>query len=438
MRFFQISVAGVIAAVVMASACGTETKQPVSGSMPTALSDVPAVRLNFRYEADVPAPELPATAAEERNASVQSNFDAGRPGEILDRTITSPNKQRVLAVYHLATDLPAEFRLDMYSADGVLLNKITPDTMAVHFPDTIVWAPDSSSVAFVAMVRGAQGERPEGVPGEGPEPSGVAPQMNANTNSNTADANVEVNSVPEETPGTPAVPTPTPPVGVLTFRTEQIYLSNADGTGVKPLTQTEGLIYFYYGWAPDSSMLVALAATAREWQYLQYRADEKGEVFVPVGRPRIVEKTGRERRLDDGLTAVQPVWSPDSAKVAAAYESQIRIYDSTGTVPTQAAVPLRNSLLLSSQAYDLQQQNKLGESNIASAPAAPQSPTTLPDANTLVSFNPIVSLVWSTDEIINFQTAFIKRMKIEADSVTSYSRWHRIILSPQALPTNQQ
>jgi hypothetical protein len=439
MRFFQLSVAGLIAAVILASACGTETKQPVAGSMPTALSEVPAVRLNFRYEADVPPPEIPAMAAEERNAAVQNSFDSARPGEILDRMITSPNKRRVLAVYHLPTDEMAEFRLDMYSADGVLLNKMTPETMAVHFPDTIVWAPDSSSVAFVAMVRGAQGERPDGAPGEGPEPAGVVPQESENANSNTSpDANSDVNAVPEETPAAPAEPTPTPPIGVLTFRTEQIYLSDADGAGVKPITQTEGLIYFYYGWAPDSSMLVALAATAREWQYLQYRADEKGEVFVPVGRPRIVEKTGRERRLDDGLTAVQPVWSPDSSKVAAAYESQIRIYDSAGTVPTQAAVPLRNSLLISSQAYDLQQQNKLGEGNVESAPAAPQSPTTLPDPNTLVSFNPIVSLVWSTNEIINFQTAFIKRMKIEADSVTSYSRWHRIILSAQAMPTSQQ
>lgn len=420
--------------VIAATGC-QQAKQMTAGTMPESLAEVPAVRLNFRYEADVPAPELPPAADDERNASVQNDFDTNRIGEILDRTLTSPNKQRVLAVYHLPTDLPAEFRLDMYSADGRLLNKITADVMAVHFPDTIVWSPDSANVAFVAMLRGAQGERPEGPPGTGPvvDNSNISPTANAQPES-LSNANVDTNTEPAAPVATPAVPTPTAPIGVLTFRTEQIYMCDAEGTGLKPLTQTEGLMYFYYGWAPDSSMLVALAATAREWQYLQYKADEKGEVFIPVGRPRLVEKNGRERRLDDGLTAVQPVWSPDSAKVAAAYDTQIRIYDAAATVPTQAAVPLRNSLLISSQAYDLQQQTKLSETGEA-APAN-FSPTTLPDPETLVSFNPVVTLNWSTDSILNFQTAYIKRMKVEADSVTSYSRWHRIILSPQVIPGN--
>lgn len=432
MGIIRITTVALVLLIAMAASCQQDKPLSSSSGLPQSLGEIPSVRLNYRYEADVPAPEITAAANEERNAAVQGDFDANRPGEILDRTLTSPDKERVLAVYHAATDLPSEFRLDMYAPDGRLLNKITADVMAVHFPDTIVWSPDSANIAFVAMVRGAQGERPEGPPGVGPEPS---PATNSNTAADTnsgGDANV--NSVPAEPPAS-AAPTPTAPIGVLTFRTEQMYLCDKEGSGVKPLTQTEGLIYFYYAWAPDSSMLVALAATAREWQYLQYRADEKSEVFVPVGRPRVVEKNGRERRLDDGLTAVQPVWSPDSAKIAAAFETQIRIYDAAGTVPTQAAIPLRNNLLLSSQAYDLQQASKLGDANAAPA-AAPESPTTLPDPSSLVSFNPIVSLNWSTDQILNFQTAYIKRMKVEADSVTSYSRWHRILLSPQAVTTN--
>ena len=75
--------------------------------------------------------------------------------------------------------------------------------------------------------------------------------------------------------------------------------------------------------------------------------------------PFVIEKNGRERRLDDGLTAVQPVWSPDSAKVACAFEHQVRVYDSRGDTPTQAAIPMRNNLLISSQAYDREQQAKL-------------------------------------------------------------------------------
>src|SRR5205085_11551401 len=115
----------------------------------------------------------------------------------------------------------------------------------------------------------------------------------------------------------------------------------------KALTENEGLIYFYYAWSPDSSMLAALATTAREWKYLDVLTSSKGEIMTPQGRPRVIEKNGRERRLDDNQTPVRPVWSPDSAKIATAFDNQIRIYDAVGTNPSQAAIPLRNQLLLS-------------------------------------------------------------------------------------------
>jgi hypothetical protein len=408
-------------------------KQQVAG--PTSLAEVPAVRLNFRYEADVPGPDEAAKPQEERNAAVQSDFDQTRPQEILDRTLPSPDKKRVLAIYHQATDVPAEFRLDMYTPDGKLLHKITPDTMAVHFPDTIVWAPDSSAVAFVAMVRAAGGDA-ETAP---TNPAVATPSPLANANA-AVEANTQDVPAEEANAATPAAPTPASPTGVLTFRTEQIYICDAQGEGTKPVTQNEGLIYFYYVWSPDSSMLAALAATAREWQYLSYQADTKGEVFTPVGRPRIVEKNGRERRLDDALTPVYPVWSPDSSKVAEAFETQVRVYDAKGNNPTQAAIPLRNQLLLSSQAYDRDQQQKLQSANGAApseqAPAENQ-PNTLPDEKSLVSFNPITDLEWTAPDILYFRTAFIKRMKNEADSVQSFARWHRLVFSVQPPASNQ-
>jgi len=55
----------------------------------------------------------------------------------------------------------------------------------------------------------------------------------------------------------------------------------------------------------------------------------------------------------------------------------------------------------------------------------------LPDEKTLVSYNPIVALNWTADDLLYFQTAYIKRMKNEADSVTSFQRWHRLVLTPQ-------
>ena len=430
---------GLLGCVVLMAGCQTDMFQQ-QNTAPPAMSTVPAVRLNFRYEADVPAPAADAnrTTAESRDAAVQADFDAARPQELLDRTIPSPDKKRVVAVYHKVTDYSSEYRLDMYSADGKLLKKLTSDTMAVHFPDTIVWSPDSASLAFVAMIRVVApdlGLTPTGSPDLG-NSAVTAPADNANTAAD--DTNTEPAPLP-------AAPTPDSPTGILTFRTEQIYTCTADGTGVKAITENEGLIYFYYAWSPDSSMLVALAATAREWKYLEVMAGSKGEMMVPQGRPRIIEKNGRERRLDDNLTAVRPVWSPDSSKVAAAFDTQIRIYDANGNNPTQAAIPLRNQLLISSQAYDREQQRQLQAStantdaNAAPTQATPDQPlSTLPDEKLLVSYNPIVEIAWTADDLIYLQTAYLKRMKNEADSVRSFSRWHRLALTAQVpAPANK-
>ena len=279
-------------------------------------------------------------------------------------------------------------------------------------------------------------------------PTATAPPGPPNTAANTGspaagNANTAVDDANTDAGSPTPIPVPTPaaPTGILTFRTEQIYICGADGNSVKALTENEGLIYFYYAWSPDSSMLVALAATSREWKYLEVTAGSKGLLMTPQGRPRIIEKNGRERRLDDNLTSVSPVWSPDSAKVAAAFDTQIRIYDAGGTNPTQAAIPLRNQLLISSQAYDRDQQRKLQASNAnadanaaANAPATPEEPlSTLPDENLLVSYNPIVEIAWTADDLLYLQTAYLKRMKNEADSVRSFSRWHRLALTTQAV-----
>lgn len=393
------------------------------------MRDVPAVRLNYKYEADVPPPTSQdnKAAADERNAAIQSDFDANRTFDLLERTIASPDKKHVLAVYRNIADVISEYRLDLYSPDGKLQKMLTSDPMAVHFPDTIVWSPDSNSLAFVAMVRAGGG------PVATPAPAGAGSAPNGNSNAPEDEANSNTS-----TPARTTAPTPATPTGILTFRTEQIYICAADGTGVRPVTENEGLIYFYYAWSPDSSMLAALATTAREWKYLEVIAGNKGEVMVPLGRPRIIEKNGRERRLDDNLTSVHPVWSPDSAKVAAAFDTQIHIYDANGTNPTQAAIPLRNQLLISSQAYDREQQRELqgsnNDANTQGNPAVtPEQPlSTLPDEKLLVSYNPIVEIEWTADDLLYLKTAYVKRMKNEADNVTSFARWHRLALSAQA------
>ena len=410
---------------------------------PATFRDVPAQRLNFRFEPDVPPPtEQKSAPIEERNAAVQADFDQNRPQDLLDKTITSPDKQRLLVVYHRAGDVPSEFRLDMYASDGRRLRKITPDGMAVHFPDTIVWSPDSTSLAFVAMIRAGQDAAAPGTPdGNSNTNANVTTEnkeanTDTETNANTENANTDTNAA--QPPAN--VPTVAEPSPVLTFRTEQIYVVNSDGDGLKPITQNEGLIYFYYTWSPDSSMLAALATTFREWQVLQYQADTRGEAFSPMGRPRLVEKNGRERRLDDNLTAVRPVFSPDSAKVATAFDRQIRIYDAIGENPTQAGIPLRNELLISSKKYDEELQRQ--EPGTTETPAsgannqANQTVNTLPDESSLVSFNPIINLEWVQDGLLYLQTGYIKEMKNSAESARSYLRWHRLVLSPQAVALN--
>ncbi|HXH70674.1 MAG TPA: hypothetical protein VNI60_10135 [Pyrinomonadaceae bacterium] len=421
---------------------------------PATLRDVPALKLNFRLETDVPVPPAAGETAqmEERNVAVQTDFDQNRTQELVDKTIVSPNKQRVLAVYHKAEDSQGDFRLDMYSADGKLLRRITPDGMAVHYPDTIVWSPDSANVAFMAMTRAGQTSALS-------SPTPVDNQANTASNSEI-DANTDVNTNANMENASPAATQPPiieQPKAVLTFRTEQIYISNADGGDLKPVTQNEGLIYFYFVWSPDGSALAALAATIQEWRFLQYQAESRSEAFAPAGRPRLVEKTGRERRLDDNLTIVHPAWSPDSAKVAVAFDKQVRIYDAIGDQPTQAAIPLRNQLLISSKVFDddLQQKEQSGNANTdanaavnsnAQSNANAQINTntqpnnavnqpigTLPDENTLVSFNPIIDLKWTEDKMLYLQTGYIKQMKNEADSARSYLRWHRLIFSPQAV-----
>ena len=415
---------------VLMSSCGSKEAEPQSVA-PVSLRDVPALRLNYRYEGDVPSPfgDAVRTAGEETNAAVRADFDANRPQESLVSTVTSPNKDRIIAVYQRVGDLAATYRLDMYAADGNMIRQITPESMSVNFPKKIAWSPDGTNFAFAAMGR-------ESIPG-----LSTFPAPTPTPTPGKPGAKPTPTPQPTPLPNASPSPVPTPRVGevppnVLTFRTEQIYIASSEGNDVRAVTQNEGLIYFHFSWSPDSAAIVALAATFQEWRFLQFQADQRSEVFVPKGRPRIVEKNGRERLLDDNLTSVHPVWSPDSTKVAVGFDNQIRLYDALSVTPTQSAIPLRNQLLISSQAYDAAKkaQEAVADANTADANTAAQPtppPTTLPDEKDLVSFQPIIELAWSIDDNIHFQTGFVKEFKI-GEGARSSLRWHRLILSPQA------
>lgn len=431
MKLSILRIAPLLAIALALGGCQTNIFKSSNSSTAT-LREVPAVRLSFRYEPDIPAPVLPPVAGEELNAAVRGDFDANRQNDLLARTVVSPNKQRVLVVFRREGDPENTYRLDMYGADGRFLRRVSPDSIAVAFPDSIVWSPDSSVVAFLALTReGGQGLST--LPSNANANVAPTPAAGGETNSNS-------NSEPAPAASPEGTPQPAAPANVLAFRTEQIYLSSAEGTDLKPLTQTEGLIYYHLVWSPDGSAIAALAARADEWRYLMSLAAQAGEKFVPVGRPRVIEKNGRERALDDAPTRVYPVWSADSAKVAVAYDKppQIRIYDAVGTAPTQAAIPLRNQLLISSQAFDRAKAAEAGET-VANTDAGSNSnsnpmPSTLPDESTLVSYQPIIRLEWSADSLLYFQTGYVREYVNESENRYSSLRWHRLVFSAQGGP----
>lgn len=361
---------------------------------PRQLRDVPARALAFNFQADVETPAALTTEEAKPLAAIQNDFDTRRKDDALLRTVVSPDGQRALALYG-TTDEPSQtFRIDLYSADGNFLRNLTPPDLAVVFQDSVVWSPDSGMIAFI----GRKSLKPE------PSPTPFA----------------------EEEPALPsASPVPTASIQpvfapLAVFSTEQVYLCNRDGYDLKPLTTRDGLIYFALSWAPDNHALAALACKEREWEM------REREFKTPAGRPRLISPDGQERLLDDELAEAPPVWSPDSSKVATAFGVDIGIYDAAGKSPTQARIALRERLLTASAAFDEKSQAGKAKSNSPSNKPGepPTTAITLP-----FSFNPIVRLEWPAPDKLYVETAYIS---LRSELIKTFSRWHLLMLSPQA------
>src|SRR5438067_6982709 len=383
----------IIALVFLIPACRTERESQTL--RPRQLRDVPANKLAFNFQADVELPaNLPADEVKSAPA-IQQDFDSRRQQDALQRTVVSPDGQRALALYGTADEPTTTFRIDLYSADGNFIRNVTPPTLAVVFQDSVVWSADSNFIAFVG--RRSNQAQPSPTP---PLDFGQQPV------------------VPSESP-TPT-PTPAPAFAPLSvFSTEQLYLCNRDGYDLHPMTTRDGLIYFALSWAPDSHALVALACKESEWD-----AREK-QFLTPAGRPRLILLTGEERLLDDQLSQTPPVWSPDSSKVATAFEVDIGIYDAASRAPTQARIALREQMLTASALFDEKSTSKKSspETNKNSAPA------NLATVGLPVSFNPVVRLEWPVPEKLYAETAYVS---LRSELIKTFSRWHLLTLSPQA------
>ena len=385
---FILSATLCLATLVLLSACRSEGE--AQRVRPRQLRDVPAQKLAFTFAADVETPQNLSADEPKQVEAIQKDFDERRKDEalVLLRTILSPDGQRALALYSKQDEPSTTFHIDLYAASGSFIRNVTPPELAVVFQDSVVWSADSTQIAFVAR-KAAQ-------PTPTPTPAEPAP-------------------LPLDTP----VPSPTtvmPAFAALaTFSTEQIYVADRDGYGLRPLTTRDGLIYFALSWAPDGHALAALACKEAEWK-------ERERVFkTPAGRPRTVTTEGTERLLDDELAQAPPVWSPDSSKVATAYDVDVGIYDDAGKAPTQARIVLRDRLLSASLAFDASKSSNQSNANAGSSPE-----TTMGDP---VSFNPIVRIEWPMPEKMFLETAYVS---IRSDLIKTFSRWHALTLSPQA------
>lgn len=387
--------------------------------IPRLMSEVPAQYLAYRFAADTDAPQA-ADVEEKTLPTVQADFDTHRQADALLRTVVSPDGQRVLALY-ATSELPQGiFRIDMYAADGKFLRNLTSPELACAFTPSVAWSPDGQWFAFIA--RRNELVKPS-LPSQTP-----AAATNAKKNAPLPTPTSEIEGM-----------APTPTIGpmfapVETFATEQIYLSDRDGFNIKPLTTKEGSIFFYLAWAPNgrADALAALACSEDEWQA------RAAEGKLPAGRPRLLLMDGNERLLDDRLTDVLPVWSPDASKIATAFETEVSIYDGTLKPTTGARLPLHDALLEASVRYDrehLQTQTPstqpTGKPDKKPTKPAPTPAPTSPEPSVPLSFNSIVRVEWSQPETLYAQTGF---MRIYANqTISNYLRWHTITLSPQAI-----
>ena len=358
---------------------------------PRVLRDVPARNLAYRLATDVTPPSTDIEDLD-KFAAVANDFSTKRKDEILLRTVVSPDGRRVLALYGTADEPGSTFRIDIYNSDGQFIKNVIPPELACVFPETVTWSPDGSFINFIAHRRVIPSPTP--TPPNQPAPEDLPPSAQ---------------------PSTPVLPAFPP---VASFSTEQIYIANRDGYDLKPLTSREGLIYFYFAWAPDGHALAALACKEDEWN-----ARER-QFKLPAGRPRLIAPDGSERLLDDALTDALPVWSPDASKLATAFDTDVAIYDAGGKTPTQARLPLGDQLLTASAAYDQKTTVKKTNSNANSTQTA-SSASSVP-----ASFNPIVRLDWRRPETLYFQTAYVRLMPNE--TINTFQRWHVLNISAQA------
>ena len=130
--------------------CGCKSVIDRQDVRPRILRDVPARVLAYRLEADINPPDQQTDDPGEKLESIQKDFTSRRPDDALVRTVTSPDGNRVLALYGTDAEPTSAFRIDLYSSDGTFLRNLTPPGLSCGFPDTVAWSPDGNLISFIA------------------------------------------------------------------------------------------------------------------------------------------------------------------------------------------------------------------------------------------------------------------------------------------------
>lgn len=418
----------IIASMVTAACTAPDAARPRS------LAELPARNLAFRFEPDVAKDKLPAQLQTEGeipkpHEAVENHFKTARPDDALLFAVASPDAQKVLAIYGTSATIEGEYKMDLYNAEGVLQQVITPRELSLSFPGKVAWSPDGEMIAFIAMR------------------SSVTKTEAANKSLNDSTESLNSNAPPSP----PTVPA---------FSTEQIYFCDKEGFALRPVTVRDGLVFFHFTWSPDSRALVALANKPSEFD------DDSRRNIFPMGRPRVILLNGGERLLDDRRTNALPVWSPDSSKIATAYQTdnkiEIVIYDAVitpATSPAAASFDITNQLRTASQTFDANITNaansninsnnsntdtsstdnasasNVNTSNVNTSTTTqpspdPQPPT--PDSSEPLSFNPVVRLAWFEPATLYVQTGFVRRYANTLKETKQFMRWHTLYLSPNS------
>src|SRR5688572_13139057 len=244
----------ILVTLIFAAGCKSViTRQDVR---PRVLRDVPSQNLAYRLTPDTTAPPVDDLGESlDKLQAVANEFSTNRKDDALLETIASPDGRRVLAVYATADEPGSSFRIDLYNSEGQFLRNLIPPDISCVFPETVTWSPDGNFINFIARKRVA------------PSPTPTPPTQ------------------PESLPAVSPVPSPSiAPLfaPVASFNTEQIYICNRDGYDLKPLTSRDGLIYFYFVWAPDGHAMAALACKEDEWE------TRERQYKLPAGRPRLI------------------------------------------------------------------------------------------------------------------------------------------------------